>query len=89
MQKKIIKKIIIAVLFGTLFSSCSKNFDDINNNPNATPVASPEQLLPPALVDVLTYNMIRNRGFNNELMQVTVDLGDGDGKVFKYNYHTT
>jgi len=89
MQKKIIKKIIIAVLFGTLFSSCSKNFDDINNNPNATPVASPEQLLPPALVDVLTYNMIRNRGFNNELMQVTVDLGDGDGKVFRYDYRAT
>ncbi|MES2880601.1 MAG: SusD/RagB family nutrient-binding outer membrane lipoprotein, partial [Bacteroidota bacterium] len=30
--------------------------------------------------------MLRNRNFNNELMQVTVNLNDGEGQVFRYDY---
>ncbi len=74
------------VLFSLLLTSCTKDFEEINTDPNSTPNALPQQLLAPALVNTLTYNMIRNRNFNNELMQVTVDLGDGEGKVFRYDY---
>ncbi len=73
----------------TLMPSCKKGFTDINTDPNSTPVALPQQMLAPALVNTLTYNMIRNRNFNNELMQVTVDISDAEGKVFRYEFRST
>jgi len=68
------------------FTSCTKNFQEINTDPNGTPNALPQQLLAPALVSTLSYNMIRNRNFNNELMQVTVNPSDAEGQVFRYDY---
>ncbi len=83
-MKNIINKIsFFTVLCSLLFVSCKKDFQEINTDPNNTPVALPQQLMAPALVSTLTYNMIRNRNFNNELMKVTVDISDADGKVFR------
>ena len=67
-------------------SSCTKNFQEYNTDPNGTSNALPEQLLAPTLVDLLRYNMLRNRNFNNELMQVTVDISDAEGRVFRYDF---
>lgn len=89
-MKQIINKFTgVIVLFSLAISSCTKDFTEINTNPNTTPNAVPRQLLAPALVNTLSYNMLRNRNFNNELMQVTVDMGDGEGKVFRYDYRST
>jgi len=89
-MKNIIYKFTGVVLMGSLlFSSCTKDFTKINTDPNASPTALPQQLLAPALVSTLSYNMIRNRNFNNELMQVTVDPSDAEGKVFRYDYRST
>jgi len=88
-MKSIINKIsFFTVLCSLLLASCKKDFQEINTDPNNTPVALPQQLMAPALVSTLTYNMIRNRNFNNELMQVTVDISDADGKVFRYDYRS-
>jgi hypothetical protein len=86
MKAMLYKLSSVAVIVSLLLVSCTKDFEKINTDPNNTPNALPQQLMAPALVNTLTYNMIRNRNFNNELMQVTVDLGDGDGKVFRYDY---
>jgi hypothetical protein len=89
-MKTIINKItVIVVLTSLALSSCTKDFTELNTDPNSTPNAKPHQLLAPALVSIVGYNMIRNRNFNNELMQVTVDMGDGEGKVFRYDYRAT
>lgn len=72
-----------------LLTSCTKNFQEINTDPNNTPYALPQQLLAPALVGVMSYNQLRNRNFNNELMQITVDVSDAEGKVFRYDYRST
>lgn len=72
-----------------LLTSCTKNFQEINTDPNNTPYALPQQLLAPALVGVMGYNQLRNRNFNNELMQITVDVSDAEGKVFRYDYRST
>lgn len=86
-MKLIINKIAgAAVLFSLTVASCTKDFTETNTDPNTTPYVLPRQLLGPALVNTVTYNMLRNRNFNNELMQVTVDMGDGEGKVFRYDY---
>ena len=87
MKKTFIHKLsLVLAISGMLFSSCTKNFEEINTDPNNTPTALPQQLLAPALVSTLTYNMLRNRNFNNELMQVTVDMSDAEGRVFRYDY---
>jgi hypothetical protein len=89
MKKNIYKITIVLMMFGFALSSCSKNFTEINTDPNNIPNALPQQLLAPALVNTLTYNMIRNRNFNNELMQVTVDQSDAEGTVFRYDFRST
>ena len=88
-MKKIIFKISGAItLLSLMLSSCTKDFQEINTDPNNTTNALAQQLLAPALVSTLTYNMTRNRSFNNELMQVTVDQSDAEGKVFRYDYRS-
>lgn len=77
---------VIVLMISIMISSCTKDFQETNTDPNNTPNALPQQLMAPALVNTLTYNMMRNRNFNNELMQVTVDLSDAEGKVFRYDY---
>jgi len=65
--------------------SCKKDFTATNTDPNTTPTALPQQLLAPALVNVLGANMLRARTFSNELMQTTVNETDGEGAVFRYD----
>ncbi|MFC0513561.1 SusD/RagB family nutrient-binding outer membrane lipoprotein [Mucilaginibacter angelicae] len=81
--------ISMMMLFVSIMSSCKKDFIALNTDPNGTPNALPQQLLAPALVNTLGINMLRARNFNNELMQVTVDPGDSEGKVFRYDIKRT
>ncbi|WP_346238298.1 SusD/RagB family nutrient-binding outer membrane lipoprotein [Niabella insulamsoli] len=69
--------------------SCTRNFDKINTDPNSITNVSAHQLLAPALRSTLSYCMIRNRNFNNELMQVTVNISDADNAVFRYDFRNT
>ncbi len=79
---------MIAVGFSLLLSSCTKNFQELNTDPNTVPTALPSQLLGPALLNTVTLGMMRNRNFNNELMQVTVSPSDAEGAVFRYDYRS-
>lgn len=87
MKKIFYYNIILLVLVSSI--SCTKDFDKINTNPNNITQVSPDQLLPSALVSSFTYNLLRNRNFNNELMQVTVSPSDADGTVFRYDFRST
>lgn len=73
----------------TLLSSCDKGFEEVNTDPINIRNTSADKLLAPALVNSLTAGMLRNRNFNNELMQVTVAISDGDATVFRYEYRRT
>ncbi|MRX48579.1 SusD/RagB family nutrient-binding outer membrane lipoprotein [Pedobacter puniceum] len=86
-MKKILRitMIFISVLV-VISPGCQKDFTEINTDPNGTPSALPAQLLAPALVNTLTTNMVRNRNFNNELMQVTVNQSDAEAVVFRYEF---
>lgn len=85
-MKQSIRHTLFFVAAVSMLLSCTKDFKETNTDPNRVTEATPQQLLAPALVNTLTYNMIRNRNFNNELMQVTVNLNDGEGQVFRYDY---
>ncbi|MFV0604929.1 MAG: SusD/RagB family nutrient-binding outer membrane lipoprotein [Niabella sp.] len=82
-------RITIPVLFISLILSCTKNFEEYNTNPNGIRAVSPDQLLPAALLNSINTGMIRNRNFNNELMQVTVNISDAEGAVFRYDFRST
>ncbi|RRN77317.1 SusD/RagB family nutrient-binding outer membrane lipoprotein, partial [Pseudoxanthomonas sp. SGD-10] len=88
-MKNRFKTLGVACLLAVLTVSCKKDFEEINTDPVNTPNALPEQLLAPALVSTVNANMIRNRNFNNELMQVTVSISDGDATVFRYEFRRT
>jgi len=89
-MKKITYQILgMLLVLGTALSSCDKGFEEINTDPINILNTTPDKLLAPALVNTLSANMSRNRSFNNELMQVTVSLSDGDGTVFRYEYRRT
>ncbi|WP_447640702.1 MULTISPECIES: SusD/RagB family nutrient-binding outer membrane lipoprotein [Chitinophagaceae] len=85
MGKNIVALVCIVVM-ALCMLGCTHNFSEINTDPNGTSNSYPEQLLAPALVNALSANMNRNRGFNNELMQVTVSQSDADAVVFRYNF---
>lgn len=66
-------------------SSCTKDFNEVNTDPLGQGSVEAHQLMAPTMVNLMATNMLRNRNFNNELMQVTVDLGDAEGRVFRYD----
>lgn len=72
-----------------LMGSCTKDFQKINTNPNTSEFALPQTLLAPALVYTVSANMSRSQRINNELMQVTIDMGDTEGKLFRYEVRTS
>ncbi|GAA4806579.1 SusD/RagB family nutrient-binding outer membrane lipoprotein [Olivibacter ginsenosidimutans] len=71
------------------FTACTKNFKELAENPNANSKVLPEALLAPALKNIVSYNMNRSQRITNELMQVTINMGDGDGKIFRYDIKTS
>jgi hypothetical protein len=88
MNMKNIKNITsytLLFIIGTTFFSCKKDFNEVNTDPIGKSTTTANQLLAPAIVNVLNANMSRNRNFNNELMQVTVDINDGEGRIFRYD----
>ena len=66
-----------------LTTSCKKDFQDINTDPNRSTAALPEALLTPALWDVVSRNNTRALRLTNELMQVHVTTSDGD-EIHRY-----
>lgn len=73
--------VTLAVSVG-LLTGCTKDFAEINTNPNASTVASPQSLLAPALVSVINANLSRNFRINNEFMQVTATTSNSDARQF-------
>lgn len=87
-NKNIIAYVLLSFMSLTL-ASCTKDFTEVNTDPVGRRDAEAHQLLMPALVNVLNANMVRNWNFNNQLMQVTVEINDSEGRVFRYDVRRT
>lgn len=87
-MKTLTKKLYVpfSCILATLLvlGSCKKNFKEINTNPNTSEFALPQALLAPAITAIVSANMSRSQRINNELMQVTINIGDTDGRIFRY-----
>ncbi|OAQ39345.1 hypothetical protein A5893_11690 [Pedobacter psychrophilus] len=76
--------IITALAISISFFACKKDFQEINTNPNTSEFALPQALLAPAITSIVAANMSRAQRVTNELMQVTINMGDTEGKIFRY-----
>ena len=83
-MKKILKTTLIMLIVFS-FTACEKGFKEENTDPINIISSTPDKLLAPALVNTLAMNMVRNRNFNNELMQVTVTQSEDENAVFRYD----
>jgi hypothetical protein len=68
-------KIIIAVLMTGVLVSCSKNFEELNNDPNRLEAVRPGTLLAPAQYYSMWAITNRAHRIHNELMQYSVETG--------------
>lgn len=85
MKKQLFIGLLIMLMAATLYS-CKKGFEELNVDPINILNTTAEKLLAPAVYNALWPGMSRNRNFNNELMQVTVSISDGDNTVFRYAF---
>lgn len=83
-KEKYSSKVVLILIASLVLGACKKNFQEINTNPNTIEFALPQALLAPAITSVVSANMSRSQRINNELMQVTINMGDTDGKIFRY-----
>lgn len=88
MRKQLYIACMALMALPTLYS-CDKGFEELNVDPINILETTSDKLLAPALVNSLWPGMSRNRSFNNELMQVTVSLSDGDNTVFRYAFRSS
>lgn len=71
LQKYTLRALVVITVCGIL-ASCTKDFADINTNPNKLESSAPENLFAPAIHTLVNNNLSRNKRINNELMQVHV-----------------
>ena len=82
---KTFKLYIASLLAGGLLltTSCTKGLEGMNVNPNNSSNATPDQLIGPAIYDVVTRNLNRNHRLVGDLMQDHVTRIDND-EVHRY-----
>jgi hypothetical protein len=84
-MKKIKYIACLSVILLGFSSSCTKEFSEMNTDPNTAEKVLAENLLPRALVQTVTGNLNRNRTITNELMQVTVNVLTEVDRIFRYD----
>lgn len=68
--------LLVAGMF--VVSSCTKDLEKLNVNPNTSTNATPDQLIGPAIYDMMNINLNRSHRINGDFMQVHVPRSDGD-----------
>lgn len=83
-MKYYFKHVAVFIMAVCLFS-CTKNFDEINTDPNRISSISPGTLLSPILYEVTSYNMGKADDFTFGLMQVNLPFPSPSGGVHRYD----
>lgn len=79
------KNIVTAFITVMLFGACTKDFKELNTDPNSSEKALPEYLMARAIRESVSNNMSRTRTLTNELVQVTVNTLVETNRIFRYD----
>ena len=81
------KKYILITLFSicVLNYSCTKDFEEINTDPNRISQISPGSLLNPIIYDAAGFNTLRADAFTFDIMQVALPYPSVAGGVHRYD----
>ena len=75
----------ILIVFYSILTSCTKNFEEINTDPNRIDKISPGTLLNPILYEVSAFNMQRANDITFSLMQVSLPYPSVSGGIHRYD----
>src|SRR4051812_38240757 len=79
-------KIFAALIFaGTAVTSCTKNFEETNTDPNRIDQISPGTLLNPIIYETSNFNMLRSDDITFNLMQVALPYPSASGGLHRYD----
>src|ERR1035437_4888984 len=81
---KFINIYLSAVLLICLFTSCTKNFDSINTDPNRPTNTNPGVMLGQLEYQFVNSSIGGSYNFTHELMQVTAPRSSSSGGVHRY-----
>ncbi len=87
MKNKI--SIVLSILMLFFMASCTKNFEQINTDPNRVNKISPGTLLNPILYEVSSFNMRQADNFTFGLMQDMLPFPSTSGGVHRYDITET
>lgn len=65
--------------------SCTKNFEEINTDPNRVDRISPGTLLNPIIYEMAAFNTLRADDFTNDLMQVMIPFPSATPGIHRYD----
>lgn len=83
---KTYKKILTAIIFiSTVATSCKKDFEEVNTDPNRIEQISPGTLLNPIIYEVASFNMDRADAIDFDLMQVMLPFPSPTGGIHRYD----
>lgn len=68
-----------------LFSACTKDFKEVNTDPNRIESISPGTLLNPTIYEVASFNMKQADGITFNLMQVMLPFPSTSGGIHRYD----
>jgi hypothetical protein len=82
-MKRSIKNILGFVAATIIISSCTKDFKEVNTNPNTLPETRPELLLESAIFGLKTATQTREHRLIHEMMQVHATVSNSD-EIHRY-----
>ena len=82
---KNLKIIFSVVLFASLSFACTKDFQEVNTDPNKIEKISPGTLLNPIIYSVSSFNTSRSDAFTFDIMQVALPFPSVSGGVHRYD----
>lgn len=80
-----LKKILLLVFISSAIISCTKNFEEVNTDPNRIDQISPGTLLNPVIYNTASFNMLRCDDITFNLMQVALPFPSASGGVHRYD----
>lgn len=79
------KKIFTVILLASLSFACTKDFEEVNTDPNKIEKISPGTLLNPIIYEVSSFNTLRADAFTFDIMQIALPFPSVAGGIHRYD----